>query len=181
VLKASSGRTREFLLVTTDPTAGSCRCAHCRPAALPCVILPCVCSPALPGSRGKAGLAERPPLVLFYSKGQPCCLGCLLPSLPQVALLSAAGDVTSLWLSSQDSQCTLATKGVVCLLYQCCAVPKQMKDYLQILPCRERFQHCKSQNHTESQNCRGWKGPLEIHQSNPLEQGSCRRLHRKTP
>lgn len=58
----------------------------------------------------------------------------VLPGLHRWPFLSAARYITSLWLSSRDPPCTLAAKGVVYLLHQFCAIPKQKRDYLQISP-----------------------------------------------
>lgn len=59
------------------------------------------------------------------------------PGFPRWPFLSAVDYITLLWLPSQEPQCTLAAKGAVYLLYQFCAVPKQRRDYLQILPHKD--------------------------------------------
>lgn len=62
------------------------------------------------------------PKVSFVA--QPVCC----PSFPRWRFLSAVHYITLLWLSSQDTERTLATKGVVSFLYQRRAIPRQKRD-----------------------------------------------------
>lgn len=62
------------------------------------------------------------PKVSFVAQ-TACC-----PGFPRWRFLSAVDYITLLWLSSQDTERTLATKGVVYSLYQRCAIPKQKRD-----------------------------------------------------